>query len=349
MPRRAGFEIAGQRIPAGTRASVTLPLPGQSAYTPLSMPVRVVHGKKDGPVLFVAAAIHGDEINGIEIIRQVLASRTLSRLKGTVICTPIVNVYGFFNHTRYLPDRRDLNRSFPGSAHGSLTARVAHTFVEEIVKRASHGIDLHTGANHRTNLPHIRADLKDPETERLARAFGTPVAISADLRDGSLRQYAKELGVPMLLYEAGEALRFDALSVRAGVRGVINVMRALDMLPKGRATRTPEVIEARGSSWVRADRTGLMRTEVRLGDRVRKGDALATIYDAFGERQGQIASPYAGIVIGHTRLPVVNEGDALFHIAQFADSRGVETALEAWQQDHIEGLMPGDYVEPAPS
>lgn len=346
MPR-AGFEIAGERVPPGGRASLTLPLPGQSAYTPLSMPVQVVHGRKNGPVMLLSAAIHGDEINGIEIIRQVLASRTLARLRGTLLCIPIVNVYGFLHHTRYLPDRRDLNRSFPGSAEGSLTARVAHTFVDQILSRVTHGIDLHTGANHRTNLPHIRADLKDPETERLARAFGTPVIIAADLRDGSLRQYAKECGIPMLLYEAGEALRFDPVSIRAGVRGVVNVLRALDMLPPGKSRRAPRVMEAQSSRWIRAGVSGLLRTDVRLGEAIEANQRLGVIADALGGTPCGIQAPHAGIVIGQTKLPAVNEGDALFHIARFANTSRAGSAVEAWTAQHIEGLGEGDYVEPA--
>ncbi|MBK5912667.1 succinylglutamate desuccinylase [Rhodothalassium salexigens] len=347
MPdRQAPFEIAGETVPAGTRRALTLDLPGQSAYTPLSMPIYVVHGRTAGPTLFLSAAIHGDEITGIDVIRRVLRTKALARMRGTLICAPIVNVFGYSNHTRYLPDRRDLNRSFPGSATGSLAARVAHVFITEVVRRASHGIDLHSGANNRTNLPHIRADLDDPETERLARAFGTPIAINANLRDGSLRHAARDLGVPILLYEAGEALRFDPLASRAGVRGVLGVMRALAMLPPEKKRKTPEVIEAVASAWVRAPCSGLLHSSVALGARVEKGGALGLVGDAFGEADATVTSPYTGIVVGRTNLPVVNEGDALYHIARFNDSAGVESALETWQQDHIEGLTLADYVEP---
>ncbi len=187
---RGPFRIQGQSIPAGEQAVIDLALPKLNSHTALSMPLHVVHGKKDGPRLFVSAAIHGDELNGVEIIRRLLEVKALRRLSGTLVAVPVVNVYGLIHQSRYLPDRRDLNRSFPGFAEGSLAARVAHLFIDEIVRHCSHGIDLHTGAIHRTNLPQIRANLDDAETERLAIAFGVPVVLNAALRDGSLREAA---------------------------------------------------------------------------------------------------------------------------------------------------------------
>lgn len=345
---RGPFEIAGEKVEPGGRATLSISVPGQSVYTPLSMPVHVVHGKKSGPVLFVSAAIHGDEINGIEIIRQLLNVRGLTRLRGTLICVPIVNVYGFLNHTRYLPDRRDLNRVFPGAKHGSLASRMARIFAEEIINRSTHGIDLHTGANNRTNLPHIRANLDDRDCESLAVKFGTPVVINANLRDGSLRQYALERGIPMLLYEAGEALRFDKIAIRAGLRGVLNVMRELKMLPRRRlAEPKVPVVEARSSSWIRAPQTGLLRTGANLGHRIQAGELLGYIADALGENETSVEAPFTGIIVGRTQLPIVNEGDALFHIARFSDSLGVEGAIETFRETHIEGLESGDYLEPA--
>ncbi|MBT8138648.1 MAG: succinylglutamate desuccinylase/aspartoacylase family protein [Gammaproteobacteria bacterium] len=352
MPRDS-FTICGEEIAPGARATLSLPLPSQSSYTPLSMPVHIVHGKKAGPVVFVSAAIHGDEINGIEIIRRVLKNKSLSRLSGTLICVPIVNVYGFFNHTRYLPDGRDLNRSFPGSKSGSLAARVARIFAEEIVDKATHGIDLHTGANHRANLPHIRANLDSEECAKLAKAFGSPVVIGANLRDGSLRQYALEKGLSMLLYEAGEGLRFDNLSIKAGVRGVFNVLRELEMLPRkkpsAKAAKKPakkhEVIETRSSQWVRAPQAGLFRIEAPLGARVEADAVIGRIADSVGENETPVISPVTGIVIGRTNLPVVNEGDALFHIARFENSRTVKKAIDNFQDLHIEGLTSGDYPD----
>lgn len=341
------FKIGETAVAPGERVTISLPVPTHSQYMPMSMPVHVINGRRDGPVLFVCAAIHGDEINGIDIIRHLLR-HPFKQLRGTLICIPIVNVYGFLTHTRYLPDRRDLNRSFPGSRHGSLASRLAYVFGEQIVSRATHGIDLHTGANNRINHPHIRANLDDEDTVELARAFGTPVIINANLRDGSLRQFAAEKDVKMLLYEAGEALRFNQLAVGAGERGILNVMRHLGMIRKRKKPDNKSmVLQARSSQWVRAPQGGIFRTEVSLGERVARGDRLGEVGDWIGHEALAVNSPVTGIVIGRTNLPVINEGDALFHIARFQDSSKVEAAIEEFHTEHIEGLEPGDYPDTA--
>ena len=286
-------------------------------------------GKRDGPRLFVSAAIHGDEINGVEIIRRLVKVPALNRLKGTLIAIPVVNVHGFISHSRYLPDRRDLNRSFPGSESGPLAARIAHLFTNEIVRRCTHGIDIHTGAGHRTNLSQIRGNIDDSETKRLAIAFGAPVLINANIRDGSLRGTAAELGVPTLLYETGESLRFDEVSIRAGVRGILRVMRALQMLPaRKRKTVPPEPVVARSTTWVRAPMSGVLRLFVAPGGRVEKNGLLAIVADPFGEKESEVRSPFEGLVIGRTNLPLANAGDALYHIARFRRLDDVAGSVE---------------------
>ena len=347
MSANQPLKINGTEISPGTRATLDLPAGRLYTHTPMSVPVHVVSGKRAGPRLFVSAAIHGDEINGVEIIRRLLKMSALKRLRGTMIAVPIVNVHGFINHSRYLPDRRDLNRSFPGSEKGSIAARLAHLFMEQIVCQSTHGIDLHTGAIHRTNLPQIRANLEDEETEKLARAFDVPVIMSSNLRDGSLREAAAEYGIPMLLYEAGEALRFDEVSIRAGVQGIINVMKTLEMLPSGR-TRSKKNIEpvvARSSFWVRAPDSGILRALIPLGGRVKKGTLLGVVADPFGEREHQIVSPYSGIIIGRTNLPLVNEGDALYHIARFGDIEEVEAKVDEFQEEYSPELMSSPHSE----
>lgn len=345
MANRAAFNIAGQKIAAGTRLSFALTMPGQSRYTPLQMPIHVIHGRKDGPTMFVNAAIHGDEINGIEIIRQLLKQKTLNRLRGTLICVPVVNVYGFLHHTRYMPDRRDLNRAFPGSETGSHSSRVAYVFKKQIIDRADYGIDLHTGSNHRTNFPHIRANMADPETARLARAFNTAVTVNASLRDGSLRGYAVEKNIPVLLYEAGEALRFDKLAVRAGVRGILNVLGAVGMIKREVKRRPHVTLEAESSHWIRGNRSGLIRDAIKLGSRVKPGDRLAYLSDLLGDEQTEIKATQEGVVIGRTNLPIVNEGDALFHVAEFDNAEKAGKTVERFHAS-LEGLGEGDYIDP---
>jgi predicted deacylase len=332
------IRIGDTVVQPGTRAEVMLPVADLYTATSLAMPVQVICGRKAGPVLFVSAAIHGDELNGVEIIRRLLKRKSIRSIRGTLIAVPIVNVHGFLDQSRYLPDRRDLNRSFPGSAKGSIAARLANLFVKQIVSAADYGIDLHTGAINRANLPQIRANLDDPRTLELARAFGAPVIIDSRVRDGSLRGCAAELGIPTLIYEAGEALRFDETSIRAGLRGIFNVMRAIDMLPRKSAPErlkgTVEPVVARSTRWVRASESGIVSNRARLGDRVVKGARLATISDPLGRREDVIHAPFDGIVIGRSNLPLAHEGDALFNLGSFCDVPKAEDVVESFAHAH---------------
>jgi len=328
------IEIAGVRVAPGERAVVRVPVAQRLVAGEVEIPGCIVHGRRPGPRLFVSAALHGDEINGTEIVRRLLSLPILKRLRGTLVAVPVVNVYGFVAQERYLPDRRDLNRSFPGSPRGSLAARIAHTFLTTFVHGSTHGIDLHTGAIHRTNLPQIRARLASPGVEAMARAFGTPVILNATLRPGSLRHSASEQGIPILVYEAGEALRFDELSIRAGLRGILAVMRHLDMLPPGRPHRpAPSAVISHHSVWVRAPETGILSTRLRLGATIEKKAVLGTISDPLGQSEKPIRSPVEGVLIGRTHLPLANEGDALFHIATFERLESVVEEVETFRED----------------
>ncbi|MCA8922505.1 MAG: succinylglutamate desuccinylase/aspartoacylase family protein [Planctomycetes bacterium] len=337
-PSREPFEIAGVEVASGERQLVELHLTRLYTSGDVVIPVHVVHGRRDGPRLFVSAAVHGDEINGVEAIRRLLRLRLLKNLRGTLLAIPVVNVHGFLAKTRYTPDRRDLNRSFPGTAKGSLAARVAKSFMDEVVARCTHGVDLHTGSNHRTNLPHVRANLDDDETRRLAEAFGTPVLINAKLRDGSLRQAAMEHGIPMLLFEGGEALRFQPTVTQAAVRGVVGVMVALGMLRSARRpTRAPFV--ASSTKWIRAPDSGLLISDLQPGMPVEANQQVGYISDPFGREETPIFAPKRGIVIGRLNLPLINEGDALFHVA-YGDNVGEAEATIQEFGDQFDSELP---------
>ncbi len=310
--------IGGEEILPGERRQLALTVAKLYDFTDMKIPVEVVRGTADGPTLFVSAAIHGDEINGVDIVRRLLKHRALKTITGTLIAIPIVNVFGFNDKSRYLPDRRDLNRSFPGAEHGSLASQIAYMFRTEIVSQATHGIDLHTGAIHRRNLPQIRADLSYKPNLDLAMAFGAPVVLDASPRDGSLREMVDEKKIPMLLYEAGTALRFDKRAALLGVEGILNVMRAIGMLPELKLkheTLTPYI--AKSSQWVRAPISGIFVTRKKLGERVSKGDKLGFITNPFGDYEYSILSPVDGVIIGNSILPLANEGDGIYHIASF--------------------------------
>ena len=331
------LQIGDTVIKAGMRVKIQLPAVKLYTDTDISIPVEVIRAKRSGPTIFLSAAIHGDELNGIEIIRRLLDSPSFKLTKGTVIAVPMVNIYGMLTQSRYMPDRRDLNRSFPGSASGSLTARLANLFLQEIVSKCDYGIDLHTGAIHRSNLPQIRANLDDEETAKLAHAFGVPVLLNSDLRDGSLRQCASELDTKVLLYEAGEALRFDELSIRAGIKGIFNVLSELGMVSK-RKRKKPAVepFVAYKSSWLRATTSGIVHDKKVLGDYVKKGDVLAEVCSPTGAYVVPVIANRSGVIIGKQNIPLVQEGDAMFHVAIFEDADWV---VESLDQMH-ENLMP---------
>ncbi len=328
--------IAGQTIKPGQSMKVELEMPPLYTTTSMSIPVYVRRGKRAGPIMFVSAAVHGDELNGIEIVGRLIRSKAIEKLRGTLIAVPMVNVYGVLNQSRYLPDRRDLNRSFPGSKKGSLAGRLANLFYTEIVSKCDVGIDLHTGAIHRSNLPQIRANLDDKDVLEMAKAFGVPVLLNADIRDGSLRQAASDNGVKILLYEAGQALRYDEFSIRAGVRGIINTMRHLGMLNKSRSKgHNIDRFIARQSGWVRAPESGFVRHIAQLGDHVYKGDRLATITDPYGEVLTTITATTEGVVIGKQNIPLAQEGEAIYHIAYFTKPDTVAEHVELLQDNLV--------------
>ncbi len=339
------FEIAGHHIAPGTSETVNLPVSILPDHTPVGLQVQVHNGKRAGPTMCVSAAVHGDEVIGVEIVRRLLRASQLNALRGTLLVVPVVNSYGFLFRSRYLPDRRDLNRCFPGHPSGSLGSRLAHIFLNDVVKRCDFGIDLHSAAIHRTNLPQVRISPNDPVTKKMALDFGAPVVLTSPLRDGSLRAVAAEHDTPILLYEAGEGLRFDEMAVRAGLAGILRVMRGQDMLPaKGIAKPKAASYICNASKWLRAPAGGLLRTFRAEGETVAKGEVLATVSDPFGAVETDLIAPGPGILIGRAMLPVVNEGDAVFHIAQLSPMAAEDTVDDLSTQLETDPLFDEDEI-----
>lgn len=314
--KRAPYEINGKLVQPGYEATVNVQIANLSTAVPVSLPIRVVHGRDDGPTLFVSAAVHGDEIVGVEIIRRLLRRVTGHRINGTLLLVPVVNIFGFVTHDRYLPDRRDLNRSFPGNANGSLAAQLANAFRNEVVKRSDFGIDLHSAAVHRTNYPQIRVSADSEKAAEMALAFSPPAIITAPLRDGSLREFARADGVEMLLYEAGEALRFDEFAIRIGVRGILRVMAQMGMIDRQPEPEEFQPVLSHKTSWLRSPQGGIFVAQPHAGDLVEEGDVIGTVSNPFGDDTVELHAPFSGMIIGEAMLPVVNRGDALFHIAR---------------------------------
>jgi len=319
MPRRdrengAAFEIAGERVEAGQ--SIDIDLKVSESYTGLDVhvPVRVVRGAAPGPTVFVTAGVHGDELNGTGIIRRLIVDEAMDLERGMLVLVPHVNVLGLDTLSRYLPDRRDLNRSFPGSPQGSLASRFASRIFRDLIKRCDFGIDLHSAAVRRTNFPNIRADLSDERVRVLAESFGCELIVHGTGPTGSLRRAACKAGVPTVILEAGEVWKIEPSVAEFGVRGVRNALIGLKMIP-GRAKRPPYIAIARKTTWVRARRGGFLEFHVAPGEIVQKGEALATSSWLLGTHRRVIASPTDGIVLGMTTLPAVSPGDPVFHIA----------------------------------
>ncbi len=329
MEQAEPFIIAGQGVAPGTQADVAFPITTMATGNTSSLAVRVLHGAAPGPAVFVSAAIHGDEIIGTAIIQRLAQTLDPAALTGTLLLVPVANIFGFMSHSRYLPDRRDLNRSFPGSTGGSLAGQLARIFYREVVERCTLGIDIHSAAIHRYNLPQIRIAAGNRRLVELAMAFGAPVIIESPLRDGSLRDLAQKRGVEMLLMEAGEALRFDRLSIETGVEGVTRVLAHLGMIEAGDGLSAVGIpARANRSVWVRAPRGGVAQMVRESGAPVRKGDLLARVSGLFGEDAQELVSPIDGIIIGHATLPVVHQGDALFHIAAISHPERIGARID---------------------
>ncbi|MDH5758432.1 MAG: succinylglutamate desuccinylase/aspartoacylase family protein [Gemmatimonadota bacterium] len=283
------------------------------------LPVEVVHGSREGPAVWLSGAIHGDELDGVEIIRQVLGRLRAPSMAGTVLAVPVVNVFGFSNENRYLPDRRDLNRSFPGGARGSMASRLAHLFMKEVVSLCDVGLDFHCGSDGRENHPQVRCNLDDPETREYARAFAAPITIHNRPPDGSLRKAALKEGARVLVYEAGEVGRFTPSAIETGVAGTLRLLRSLGMVG-GDAVDEPSTLEVRETYWIRANRSGVFRVSVALGEHVEKGQHLGSIADTLGDEGRPVRARTAGMVIGRRVNPLVYQGEAVVHVASLDGS-----------------------------
>lgn len=307
--------VAGLTVTPGERRDLAPPASESYTGDRTTLPMAVLNGVEDGPRVFVTAAVHGDELNGIATCRRLLEHLDPAALRGVVTIVPIVNVLGAQLNSRYLPDRRDLNRSFPGSHSGSMAARIARLLTDEVITGSDLGIDLHTAANHRTNVPQVRLDTADEHALELAVAFGAPFVLDAKLRPGSLRASAGEVGVPVLTFEGGGPSRFDEDAVDVAERGVLRVLHrlgAIDDAPDP-AHAAPMVLAS--SRWLRAERGGILELHVGAGDRVSAGQPLWTTTSPLGAEQASPEATDDGYVIGATTLPLVQPGQAVLHVA----------------------------------
>lgn len=310
------FSFNGIRVAAGETREIYLNISESFLSASIQIPVTIICGRNSGPIVFVVAAIHGDEINGADIVRRLIFDVNHDELIGTLIAVPIVNIPGFLAQSRYLPYHRDLNRFFPGNRNGNNAERFAHTIFKKIVKNCDYGIDLHTAASGRSNLPHVRGDMRHPKVRRLARAFGATVLMDQPGVKGSLRKEATEGGVPTILFEAGETGRFSQKVSLVGLRGVLNVLSDLGMLPHRRESRPPFQVIVKASQWIRAERGGVLDLVVKPGDLIYEGDRIGSLFNPFGKTVFQVKATSTGIVIGQTTAPLAIPGSPLVHVAR---------------------------------
>jgi predicted deacylase len=306
--------INGKTILPGTQMRVKANIARLPSGTVIDLPVYVYRSKKPGPVVLLSGGLHGDEVNGIEIVRRMVAQSVFDKLiKGTVIAVPVMNIYGFLNFSREVPDGKDINRSFPGNTNGSLASRVAHFLTHHVIDKIDIGVDFHTGGASRYNFPQVRYAANDPKAEALARAFAAPVILQSKLIDKSLRKQAFKMKKTILVYEGGESLRLEEDIVKEGTAGAKRLLTHLGMLDDAPAPIS-EPIFCKSSSWLRAKRSGIYSGIHKSGAIVNKKDVLGRITDPFGEFSVDIKSTGKAFIIGHNNMPIVNQGDALLHL-----------------------------------
>jgi predicted deacylase len=330
MSPQEPLTIAGIAVAPGETAELRLKVAESYTAEPVTVPVTVVRGAP-GPTVFITATVHGDELNGVGILRGLLNDTDFGALKGTLLAVPVVNVPGFLNQDRRLPDRRDLNRSFPGSRRGSLTARLAESLFREIIRKSDFGIDLHTAGGERTNYPQVRADLASPGVAELANAFGCALIVAGAGPEGSLRRAAVTAGVPTIVYEAGSARRLERPVIAVGIAGVLNVLRHLRMMP-GEPAAPPLRLLIERTQWIRSKTGGILDLRVDLGQPLRRGHPISVNTNPFGREKSLLKAPYAGLVLGLTQLPLVHPGDAVCHVARLSPQE-LEDWDEYWSQN----------------
>lgn len=307
------LEINGEKVGRGEDKKLNLRIARLPTYTNIDLPVRVIRSENPGPVVLLTGGLHGDEINGIEIVRRLLSNKLLKLENGSVVAIPLMNIYGFIQNVRGVPDGKDINRSFPGSKTGSLAKLVAYTIMKKIIPIIDVGIDFHTGGSSRSNFPQVRCVLNIEKNLELAKAFAPPVIIHSGLIDKSFRKAAYKKGKHILVYETGESLRFDQNGIQEGINGTLRLFKHLGMVKEAPEPHSSEIYEKSG--WIRASFAGLYHSKIKLGDVIEKGMNLGTITDPFGNEKKILKSKYEGRVVGFNNCPVVHKGDALLHIA----------------------------------
>lgn len=326
------INICGTNVHPGEVANLALPLPEQYSCSPLYMPIKVIHGSEEGPCLVIFSVLKGTELNGLEIANRIIKKITPKQIAGTIIAIPVMNVYGLTHYPSTLPTGNDLSRCFPGNEEGSYGERMAYLITEEILKKADYCIELQTGGLNHNILPQVYCNFDNKQAKDLAKVFRSPVITNVSLEGNHLRQTTEELHIPLLVYQAGEAMRFDENAIELGVNGIKNVMRAIDMLEK-EPIQEVQPIFSREEDWIVAHKGGILHTNVVLGQTIDIGEKIGDISDPFGSDIIEpIKSLQKGVVVGINTSPLIHEGLPIFKIASFLDYDKAETVIEEWDK-----------------
>jgi len=310
--------IGGETVAPGEEKLLKISIDRLPTGTLIDIPIYVFNSKKPGPRILVQAGLHGDEINGIEIVRRMLQEKRFKIKKGAVIAVPILNIFGFIHFSRDVPDGKDVNRSFPGRKSGSMASRIAYHYVSQIMHQMDFAIDLHTGGAQRHNFPQIRFTQEDDRSRELASIFNAPFTFSSRLIKGSFRNAAFKMGKPAIVFEAGESMRFDDYAILEGMQGILNVLKYFKMITKiePKYVERMQTVQLEDRKWLRAHTAGMFIPEITNGSEIKKGQALGLITDTYARHSKKIKAPYDGFVFSVNHQAVVNQGDALFHVGK---------------------------------
>lgn len=333
MSKAKPLTLCDVSVQPGEKAHLALPFPEYYSCSDLYMPITVLHGKTAGPCVLIFSAVLGNELNGIEIITRLLEHSALDRISGTIIAIPVLNPYGLIHDAQLLPGNVSIRDCFPGDLQGSFGERIAYHFAEEILTKADACIELQTGDLNHALLPQIFCDLNDSKIAKLAKAFRAPVICNADMDSNSLRSHTQELGIPMLIYRAGEASRFDEAGIQVGLDGLLNLLCYLSIIDFDAQTSTDDFKPtlSTGEDWLRAPRSGVLHSMVELGEMINQGQLIANVNDPFSaDIANPINAPLDGIIVGINRQPLLHEGERVFKIASFVDNDFAESVIEKW-------------------
>ncbi len=336
MSKNSILTICNEAIQPGEKVNLALQMPDLYSCAPLYMPIKVMHSKNSGPRLLIFATINGNEMNGLEIVNRLINMLNINEINGTIIAVPVLNVYGLTHYPKTIPSGHSLADCFPGKADGNYGERIAHIFTEELIKKSDYCIELQSGSLNHNILPQVYCNFNSEQSKLLARAFQVPVITDVSLKQNKLRQTMENADIPLIVYQAGEAMRFDESAINLGIIGIKNIMQEIGILPKEEIFQKMKPVFSHDEEWIVAHKGGILHVNVELGQAISKNEKIAIISDPFSaDLEEEVKATKAGIVVGINMTPLIHEGLSLFKIASFLDDDKAENIIETWENQKI--------------